>query len=161
MESPAPRGPWPILVALLVLTLAIGGLGSWATMPQIPTWYAQLHKPSFNPPNWIFGPVWTALYALMAVSMWRVWRSTQADVHNTKVSFGLMLLLNATWSPVFFALHRPDLSLWVIYFYVGALGVFIRYLWRQDRLAAVLQFPHLAWLLFATVLNSAIAALNK
>jgi tryptophan-rich sensory protein len=161
MESPAPRGPWPILVALLVLTLAIGGLGSWATMPQIPTWYAQLHKPSFNPPNWIFGPVWTMLYALMAVSMWRVWRSTQADALQTKVSFGLMLLLNATWSPVFFALHRPDLSLWVIYFYVGALGVFIRYLWRQDRLAAVLQFPHLAWLLFATVLNSAIAALNK
>jgi tryptophan-rich sensory protein len=72
-----------------------------------------------------------------------------------------VLLLNAAWSPVFFALHRPDLSLWIIYFYVGALVLLIRNLWRQDRLAAALQFPHLAWVLFATALNSAIASLNK
>ena len=161
METPASRGSVVTLVALLGLTLGLGALGSLATVPQIPTWYAQLQKPAFNPPNWIFGPVWTTLYVLMAVSIWRVWRSTHADALKTKVAFFLMLLLNAAWSPVFFALHRPDLSLWIIYFYVGALALLIRNLWRQDRLAATLQFPHLAWVLFATALNSAIASLNK
>lgn len=161
METPASRGSVVTLVALLGLTLGLGALGSLATVPQIPGWYAQLQKPAFNPPNWIFGPVWTTLYVLMAVSIWRVWRSTHADALKTKVAFFLMLLLNAAWSPVFFALHRPDLSLWIIYFYVGALALVIRNLWCQDRLAAALQFPHLAWVLFATALNSAIASLNK
>jgi tryptophan-rich sensory protein len=161
METPPLRGSAVTLAGLMILTLGIGGLGSMATMSEIPTWYAQLKKPTFNPPNWIFGPVWTTLYVLMAVSVWRVWRSTHADALKTKIAFFLMLLLNAAWSPVFFALHRPDLALWIIYFYVGALAVLIRYLWRQDRLAAALQFPHLGWVLFATALNSAIASLNQ
>ncbi|NBV79777.1 MAG: tryptophan-rich sensory protein [Verrucomicrobia bacterium] len=161
METPASRGSVVTLVGLLVLTLGLGGLGSLATVPQIPTWYAQLQKPAFNPPNWIFGPVWTTLYVLMAVSLWRVWRSGHADALKTKITFILMLVLNAAWSPVFFRLHRPDLALWIIYFYVGSLALLIRYLWRQDRLAAALQLPHLAWVLFATALNSAIAHLNQ
>jgi tryptophan-rich sensory protein len=161
METPASRGSVVTLVGLLVLTLSLGGLGSLATVPQIPTWYAQLQKPTFNPPNWIFGPVWTTLYVLMAVSLWRVWRSAHAEALKTKITFILMLALNAAWSPVFFRLHRPDLALWIIYFYVGALVLLIRYLWRQDRLAAALQLPHLAWVLFATALNSAIASLNQ
>jgi benzodiazapine receptor len=161
METPASRGSVVTLVGLLVLTLGLGGLGSLATVPQIPTWYAQLQKPAFNPPNWIFGPAWTTLYVLMAVSLWRVWRSGHADALKTKITFLLMLALNAAWSPVFFRLHRPDLALWIIYFYVGALALLIRYLWRQDRLAAALQLPHLAWVLFATALNSAIAHLNQ
>jgi len=161
METPASRGSVVTLVGLLVLTLGLGGLGSLATVPQIQTWYAQLQKPAFNPPNWIFGPVWTTLYVLMAVSLWRVWRSGHADALKTKITFILMLALNAAWSPVFFRLHRPDLALWIIYFYVGALALLIRYLWRQDRLAAALQLPHLAWVLFATALNSAIAHLNQ
>jgi len=161
METPASRGSVVTLVGLLVLTLGLGGLGSLATVPQIPTWYAQLQKPAFNPPNWIFGPVWTTLYVLMAVSLWRVWRSGHADALKTKITFILMLVLNAAWSPVFFRLHRPDLALWIIYFYVGSLALLIRYLWRQDRLAAALQLPHLAWVLFATALNSAIAQLNQ
>ena len=161
METPASRGSVVTLVGLLVLTLGLGGLGSLATVPQIPTWYAQLQKPAFNPPNWIFGPVWTTLYVLMAVSLWRVWRSGHADALKTKITFILMLALNAAWSPVFFRLHRPDLALWIIYFYVGALALLIRYLWRQDRLAAALQLPPLAWVLFATALNSAIAHLNQ
>ena len=161
METPASRGSVVTLVGLLVLTLGLGGLGSLATVPQIQTWYAQLQKPAFNPPNWIFGPVWTTLYVLMAVSLWRVWRSGHADALKTKITFILMLVLNAAWSPVFFRLHRPDLALWIIYFYVGALALLIRYLWRQDRLAAALQLPHLAWVLFATALNSAIAQLNQ
>ena len=161
METPASRGSVVTLVGLLVLTLGLGGLGSLATVPQIPTWYAQLQKPTFNPPNWIFGPVWTTLYVLMAVSLWRVWRSAHAEALKTKITFILMLALNAAWSPVFFRLHRPDLALWIIYFYVGALVLLIRYLWRQDRLTAALQLPHLAWVLFATALNSAIASLNQ
>jgi len=161
METPVSRGSALTLVGLLALTLGLGGLGSLTTVPQIPTWYAHLQKPSFNPPNWIFGPVWTTLYVLMAVSIWRVWRSEHADALKTKITFLLMLALNAAWSPVFFRLHRPDLALWIIYFYVGSLALLIRYLWRQDRLAAALQLPHLAWVLFATALNSAIAQLNK
>lgn len=158
-ERTSARSTWG-LCGLLLLCLSVGAVGSASTLPEIKTWYAQLQKPTFNPPNWLFGPVWTTLYVLMAVSIWLVWRSQHPDALKTKIAFFLMLALNAAWSPVFFALHRPDLSLWIIYFYVAALGVFIRYLWRQDRFAAYLQLPHLAWVLFATALNSAIATLN-
>lgn len=158
-ERTSARSTWG-LCGLLFLCLSVGAVGSASTLPEIKTWYAQLQKPAFNPPNWLFGPVWTTLYVLMAFSIWRVWRSQHEDALKTKVAFFLMLLLNAAWSPVFFALHRPDLSLWIIYFYVGALAVLVRYLHRQDPLAAYLQLPHLAWVLFATALNSAIVQLN-
>ncbi len=96
----------------------------------------------------------------MAVSIWLVWRSNHPATRKTKVSFFVMLALNSAWSPVFFALHRPDLALWIIYFYIAPLAVVIRYLHRRHPLAAYLQLPHLAWVLFATALNSAIVQLN-
>jgi tryptophan-rich sensory protein len=75
MKSSLSRGSYGILGLLILLTLGIGWLGSRATLPQIPTWYAHLNKPSFNPPNYLFGPVWGSLYLLMAISMWMTWRS--------------------------------------------------------------------------------------
>ena len=100
-----PGFPWR-LIGLIALCLAIGGLGSAATMPEIKGWYAGLVKPPFNPPNWIFGPVWSTLYVLMACSANAAWTDRQA-----RRTFFIILLVNSLWSLLFFGMHRPDLAL--------------------------------------------------
>jgi translocator protein len=151
----------PALGVCVLTCLAAGGLGSAFTAPAIGAWYAGLNKPSFNPPNWIFGPVWTTLYVLMAVAAWRVWRQRAArPVRLALWLFGVQLALNAAWSPIFFGLHRPlaamiDLAmLWV------ALVVTLVVFWRVDRTAGFLLLPYLAWVSFAGVLNAALVVLN-
>ena len=150
-----PGFPWR-LIGLIALCLAIGGLGSAATMPEIKGWYAGLIKPSFNPPNWIFGPVWSTLYVLMAASAAAAWTERQA-----RRTFFIILLVNSLWSLLFFGLHRPDLALIDILGYLILLVIWIRQLWPQHRGYALLQLPHLAWVSFATVLNASIWWLNK
>ena len=94
------------LVVFLAVTFAAAGIGSIATTPNIPTWYAGLAKPSWNPPNWIFGPVWTALYISMAVAAWLVWR--QGGLWQWALAlFAVQLALNAAWSWLFFGFHMP------------------------------------------------------
>lgn len=155
------RGNLPTLAGLVALPLLAGALGSLATMSEVRGWYTTLTKPAFNPPSWVFGPVWTALYVLMAVSLWLVWRSKAAESRATKIAWFAMLAFNAAWSPLFFGLHRPDLALIDIAFYLIALAALTRLLWTQSRLAAWLQLPHLAWVTFAAVLNTAIWQLNR
>ena len=150
-----PRVPWR-LIGLIALCLGIGGLGSAATMPEIKGWYAGLVKPSFNPPNWIFGPVWSMLYVLMASAASAAWSDRQA-----RRTFFIILLVNALWSLLFFGLHRPDLALIDIFGYLILLIIWIRQLWPQHRGYALLQLPHLLWVSFATVLNASIWWLNK
>ncbi len=162
-EDPARAGddhdkggfPWR-LVGLIVLCQAVGGLGSAATMPEIKGWYADLAKPSFNPPNWIFGPVWSALYVMMAASAHATW-----DDRLARRTFFIILLVNALWSLLFFGLHRPDLALIDILGYLILLGLWIRRLWPRHRRAALLQLPHLAWVSFATLLNACLWRLNQ
>ena len=143
-------------VGLVALCLAIGGLGSAATMPEIKGWYAGLAKPPFNPPNWIFGPVWSTLYVGMAWAASAAWDDRQA-----RRTFFIILLVNSLWSLLFFGLHRPDLALIDILGYLILLGIWIRQLWPQHRGAALLQLPHLLWVSFATLLNASIWWLNK
>ena len=155
--SPIPAGPrLARLIGLIVLCLAVGGLGSAATMPEIRGWYAGLVKPSFNPPNGIFGPVWSTLYVLMAVTGAAAWEDRQA-----RRTFLIILLVNALWSLLFFGLHRPDLALLDILAYLTLLVLWIRQLWPRHRLSALLQLPHLLWVGFATVLNASIWRLNQ
>jgi tryptophan-rich sensory protein len=155
--SPTPSGPrLARLIGLIVLCLGVGGLGSAATMPEIKGWYAALVKPSFNPPNWIFGPVWSTLYGLMAWSASAAW-----DDRPARRTFFIILLVNSLWSLLFFGLHRPDLALIDILGYLILLGIWIRRLWPHHRGAALLQLPHLLWIGFATVLNASIWWLNK
>jgi tryptophan-rich sensory protein len=143
------------LIALGTVMLA-GAIGNLATIPNIPGWYAELAKPSFNPPNWIFGPVWVAIYIWMALAASAAW-----DDRPARRTFFIILLVNALWSLLFFGMHRPDLALIDILAYLILLVAWIRQLWPQHRGYALLQLPHLLWVSFATVLNASIWWLNK
>lgn len=155
------RGSLPTLAGLVALPFLAGTLGSLATMSEVRGWYTTLAKPEFNPPSWVFGPVWTVLYILMGVSLWLVWRSPSPEARATRVAWFGMLALNAAWSPLFFGMHRPDLALIDIALYLVALSALTRLLWSQSRLAAWLQIPHLGWVTFAAALNASIWWLNR
>jgi len=148
-----------VLLGFLLFTLGVGFLAGQVTAPNIPSWYAGLAKPSFNPPNWIFAPVWTSLYALMALAAWRVWRVTGWKSKGV-VLWLIQLTLNFVWSFVFFGAHNPaaafaDLAvLWI------AILATIFVFFRADRLAALMLLPYLAWVSFAGVLNFTIWQLN-
>ena len=144
------------LVIFLVLVIGGGLAIGFLTAPG--EWYAGLAKPSFNPPNWIFAPVWTVLYALIAAAGWRVWQC-KSDVWPIRLWWA-QLLLNFLWSPIFFAAHQINLALVVILLLLAVILVFIATSWRRDRAAALLFIPYAAWVAFASVLNASILVLN-
>jgi len=146
-----------LTLALFVL-LVVGG-GSLIGINNIPgEWYQALAKPPFNPPNWIFGPVWTILYVLIAVAGWRIWTSHRTG--GAMTAWWLQLGLNFLWSPVFFTLNRIGLAFLVIVALLATILVFIRITWHRDRTAAVLFLHYAAWVAFATLLNGSIWLLN-
>lgn len=124
-------------------------------------WYAGLVKPAWNPPAWLFGPVWTLLYALMGTATWLVWREGGWRVQ--RLPLGLYLAqwtLNVIWTPLFFFLHRPGLAfVEIIVLDLAVLATLIAF-WRVKRLAGALLVPYLLWVAFATVLNGTIWSLN-
>jgi tryptophan-rich sensory protein len=122
-------------------------------------WYAVLAKPAFNPPAWMFGPVWTALYVLIAVAGWRVWQHDRAG--GPMKLWWTQLVLNFLWTPVFFAAHQIGTALLVILLLLLAILAFIATAWRQDRVAAWLFVPYAAWVAFASALNGSIWMLNR
>ena len=144
-------------LAIFVIGVVLGGtLIGTATIPG--EWYAGLAKPSFNPPSWIFGPVWTALYIMIAIAGWRVWRLN--PIGGPVALWFMQLALNFAWSPVFFAAQLPRVALIIIITLLVVIIGFIASAWREDRTAALLFLPYLAWVAFATVLNGAIVQLN-
>ena len=146
------------LALVLFLLLVVGGGVAIGYLTAPGEWYAGLAKPSFNPPNWMFAPVWTVLYVLIALAGWRVWRK---DAGGWPVRlWWAQLALNFLWSPVFFAAHWIWLALLIILLLLAAILAFIALSWRQDRLAAWLFAPYAAWVGFASMLNGAIFALN-
>lgn len=153
---------WFALAVIALMVFAIGWAGSAATLPKIPTWYASLTKPSFNPPPWVFGPVWSTLYALMAVAAWRVWVRAPAGPPRGRALalFAAQLLLNGLWPFAFFGLENPRLALAIIVALLAVLLATIIAFFRLDRLAGWLLIPYVLWIAFATVLNAAIVALN-
>jgi translocator protein len=125
-------------------------------------WYASLSKPSFNPPDWIFAPVWSTLYFLMAVSFWMVWKNCPNDEAFIlpRNLFFIQLTLNAIWSPLFFGLHNPGLALLdLVILWCFILGMIFSFS-RLSRMAALLQVPYLAWVSFAGLLNFTLWQLN-
>lgn len=146
-------------MGFIAAAFVAGAIGSWATFENVRSWYPTLAKPSWNPPNWIFGPVWTSLYVLMGVAIWRAWRTGPA-ARPLVIGYFVQLALNALWSVLFFGLKSPAWALaeiavlWLllVWLQVG--------LWRTDRVAAFLWLPYLAWVSFASVLTGAIVVLN-
>jgi tryptophan-rich sensory protein len=152
---------WGALALFLATVVAVSTLGSFVTLPKIPTWYAGLAKPPFNPPSWIFGPVWTTLYAMMAFAAWRIWLASGHPGREGALNwyFG-QLALNALWSPVFFGLEQPGMALAIIVALLVGVAVTVWKFWTIQRLAGWLMAPYLAWTAFATLLNASIVALN-
>ena len=151
------------LVAFIAVSFLAAALGSAATTSAITTWYPTIIKPSWNPPNGVFAPVWTTLYLLMSIAAWRAWRAaaTPAEATKTLWLYGAQLILNALWSVLFFTLHRPDLALIEIILFLALLITLQVRFARTDRLAALLWSPYLAWVSFATFLNGTIWWLNR
>lgn len=148
------------LAAALILCFLAAYIGQIFTTPSIPTWYAGLQKPIFNPPNWVFAPVWTLLYILMAVSAFLVWREEKKEIKPALIIFVIQLILNSLWSLAFFGLHSPLLGLLVIVLLWAAIVVTIVKFLRVSTLAGWLLLPYLLWVSFASVLNFAIWILN-
>jgi tryptophan-rich sensory protein len=145
-----------LLAVFLVVVLGGGTLIGLFNLPD--GWYAALRKPPFNPPNGVFGPVWSALYVLIAIAGWRTF--LRRGDGTAKALWGVQMALNFLWSPAFFGLHRPELSLAVVVLLLIAICAFIGERWSKDAVAAWLFVPYLLWVAYATLLNGAIVILN-
>jgi tryptophan-rich sensory protein len=150
------------LIISIVGCELIGVLGSVFTISAIPTWYATLNKPFFAPPNWIFGPVWTLLYFLMALAFYLIWKQgwQKKKIKTVSLFFFGQLILNFIWSPIFFGLKSPLLGLIIIVAMWIAIFMTIIKFYSLSKWAAYLLVPYLLWVSFATILNAFIVALN-
>jgi translocator protein len=158
------RSDFAKLLVSCAIPFLVGLFGSvFTTADSLGNWYAGLNKPSFNPPDWIFGPVWTALYIMMGISAFLVWRKglDSKVVRIALACFIVQLFLNAIWTPLFFGLRSPLLGLIDIVLLLNAIIVTVFAFSKISRPAAILLVPYLAWVSFATVLNAAIYLLNR
>ena len=147
------------LTLFLLACLVTGAAASQFADAALPTWYAGLLHPAITPPDWVFAPVWTALYVMMAVAAWRVWGKTGLKA-AALYAFWVQLFLNFCWSAIFFGLHRIDFALAeIILLDVAALVTLILF-WSWDRIAGLLMAPYLAWSCFATLLTYEFWRLN-
>lgn len=150
-----------LLLLFVAVTFTAAWLGSAVTRPAIPVWYASLQKPEWTPPSWVFGPVWTLLYLMMAVAAWLVWRSRGWSAGLAPLAlFAIQLVLNASWSVIFFGLRSPGLAfaeITILWSMVLATTVAF---WLTTTPAGLLMLPYLLWVTFAGVLNFSIWRLN-
>lgn len=140
-----------------------GGIGTLFTVSAIPTWYALLNKPSFSPPNWLFGPAWTILYTLMGISVAIIWLKglKTKKVRDAVYLFGIQLGLNAVWSPVFFGAKNLFLALIIIIaMWIFILKTILAF-GKINKKASYLLYPYIAWVSFASILNFSVWLLNK
>lgn len=155
------KNPFRLIIAVLGCEL-VGIVGGLVTASAIPAWYETLNKPVFAPPNWLFAPAWTLLYALMGVAFYLIWRQgwQKRKVRVAGKYFLLQLALNFIWSPIFFGLRSPLLALLVIVALWVLIILTIRHFRPLSKWAAYLLLPYLLWVSFATLLNAAIVVLN-
>jgi len=145
------------LAGFLAVTFLVAGVSTVLTVPSITTWYAGLAKPGFNPPDQLFGPVWTVLYALMAIAAWLIWKRPDSPRRRTAlVWFGIQLALNFGWSLLFFRDHQIGAALVEILLLWLAIALTMALFFRLSRAAGWVFVPYLAWVSFASVLNIAI-----
>jgi len=153
---------WKKLVAAIIICQGTGLLAGLATASSVSSWYTTLYKPGFTPPNWLFAPVWTALYFIMAIAAYLVWqKGIKAEgVKKALILFLMQLLLNGLWSIFFFGLRSPLLGLMDIIALIIVLTLTIFKFYKINKIAAYLLLPYLLWVLYATALNLAIVLLN-
>ncbi len=164
MNASVTRTGWPsaaVLAGFLAICFAVSAIGGMVTQTSVGTWYQTLARPGFTPPDWVFAPVWTALYGMMAVAGWRVWRCV--GFHGGRAAlawFGLQLALNLLWSILFFGLiWIGDAFVEILVLWVAILVTTVSF-FRIDRWAGWLMVPYLAWVAYAAALNGAIWQLN-
>lgn len=149
------------LFLCIVVPLLVGGISGAITADSIPTWYVTLNKPFFNPPNYLFGPVWTTLYILMGISFFLAYEKSTDEIRKKAiVCFVVQLTLNFFWSIIFFGLQSPYYAFLEIIAMWCSIAYMIYIFYRINRLAAYLQIPYLLWVSFASTLNLAIWLLN-
>jgi tryptophan-rich sensory protein len=151
-----------MLLLFIAVCLGVAGAGAIFTTNSVSDWYPMLQKPSWTPPSWLFGPVWTLLYLMMAVAAWLVWRKWGLDGVGVALGlFALQLALNAAWSPLFFGLRNPLAGLLdIVPLWVAILATLLSF-WKISPIAGLLMVPYWLWVSFATALNFAIWRLNR
>jgi benzodiazapine receptor len=151
------------LICSVAVCILIGFLGSFATRGSVTSWYADLSRPSFTPPDWTFGVVWPILYMMMGISAFMIWNMgfDKTEVKVALVIFGLQLVLNGLWTPIFFGLHLIGLALVEIIVMWAAILLTIISFWKISKPAALLLLPYIFWVSFAIVLNASLFILNR
>ena len=153
--------PWLVLIVFLAICLGVGGLSSIFTARSIRDWYPRLRKPLGTAPNWVFGPAWTTLYALMAISAWMVWREYRSGARAPLLIFFAQLLLNLTWSSIFFGSRLPGIAFVGIVILWLAIGFNIFVFYLLLPIAAYLLLPYWLWVTYSAYLNFGIWRLNR
>lgn len=149
------------LIIAILLPMVVGGLSGFLTANSINDWYVTLNQPSFNPPNWVFGPVWTTLYLIMGISLYRVWSLPVSEERNKAIGiFALQMTFNFFWSLIFFKWHLIGLALVEIIIMWLMIAAMIHHFRKLDPAAGYMNIPYLLWVSFASVLNGAYFILN-
>lgn len=143
----------------LIVTFSASFIGAFATINYKEPWYSLLTKPSFNPPDWVFGPVWTILYLLMTIAIWKVWQSNFRNINIVYIYF-IHLFFNTMWSIVFFVFHNILLALFVLIILIGLISYLMMQYRKINLISFYLMIPYLAWCIFASVLNFSILIIN-
>lgn len=151
------RNIWKLVISISIPFLA-SAVGGFFTSTSVSTWYVDLAKPSFNPPSWVFGPVWTLLYLLIGISLYLVWISKYEK--KAFIAFGVQMFLNVSWSVLFFGLQKPLFAfIEIIFLWISILAT-ILFFYKINKKAAYLLVPYILWVGFAAVLNFYLFILN-
>lgn len=153
---------WISFIVFIILCFIVEIIGSFWTKETVSTWYPTLTKPSWTPPNWVFGPVWSSLYIMIAIAGWLIYKAPHSHKRSTAlILYGSQLALNFIWSFLFFSLRSPILGLIDIILLLLFISLTIIKTWRVRPLASILLIPYLIWVMYATSLNIGIWLLNK
>ncbi len=146
-------------ILFLIVTFSASLIGSVTTLNFKEPWYSLLNKPAFNPPDWIFGPVWTTLYLMMTIAIWLFWHTKNRDINTVYIYF-IHLIFNTTWSIVFFVFHNIELALIVLILLIALIINLIFRFRRVKMISAYLMIPYLLWCSYALILNTSLIILN-
>jgi tryptophan-rich sensory protein len=153
------RNKYLTFILFFIITFSASLIGGLATVSFKEPWYSTLIKPSFNPPDWVFGPVWTVLYLMMTIAIWLYWHSKNKDMNTVYIYF-IHLVFNSAWSIVFFVYHNIFLALIVLLILISLILVLIVRFRRVKKMSSYLMVPYLLWTIFALILNVSILILN-